>query len=84
MDQALNALRQHDKSAEVADVGDFAFDQVSGAVFLLDRVPGVLHQVLAAQADALALDVDVGDLDFDLIADIQNFGGVVNPAPVKF
>ena len=79
--QALNAVVDADERAERDQLGDLARDD------LLDRVgpgelpPRVFLGRLQRQRDALAVQVDVEHLDLDLLADLDNLGGVVDVLP---
>jgi len=44
-------------------------------------LPWVFHQLLHAKADALRILIDLHDLNLNGLADIQDFGRVVHPAP---
>jgi hypothetical protein len=46
-----------------------------------DQIPRIFLQLLHAQADAVGFLVDLDDLDLDGLADRQDLGGVVDPAP---
>ena len=49
--------------------------------FCLDAVPGIGQLLLEAEADALLLAVDVEHDDVDVLADLEDFGGVADAAP---
>ncbi len=48
---------------------------------VLDRVPGIVEQLLHAERDPLGLLVDLDDLHLHRLADPEDLGGVVHPPP---
>ena len=81
MDQTLDAGLQLDEGAVIGDVGDPAGELGADRVLLLDALPGIGHELLHAQADALGLFVDPDHLNLDGLADRDDLGRVVDPAP---
>ena len=78
--QAFDARLDLDKGAVVGDRHDLALDPGADRVFGRDVLPGVRLELLHAEADALALPVDVEDLDLDFLADRDHLGRVGHPA----
>ena len=81
VDQALDALLDLDEAAIVGDVGDLAEDPSALGIAAGDVDPGVLAHLLEAQGDALAIAVELEDLDHDLVADLHHLGGVLDATP---
>src|SRR5690606_5933177 len=65
--QALDALLDADERAERNQLGDLAGDDLADLVRAGELLPGVFLGGLEGQGDALALHVDVEDLDGDLL-----------------
>src|ERR1700674_5580105 len=81
VDQAFDARLQLDERAVVGDVGDAAGEAGVERVFRLDALPRIVQQLLHAERDAVGLVVDLDDLDLDGLADRQNLGRMIDPAP---
>src|SRR5450631_1380238 len=81
VDQAFDARLQFDEGAVVGDVGDAAGEARIEGILRLDALPGVVQQLLHAERDPVGLVVDLDDLDLDGLADGQDFGRVIDPAP---
>src|SRR5690606_23884750 len=79
--QALDALLDADERAERHQLGDAARDDLPDLVGAGELLPRVLLRRLERQRDPLALHVDVQDLDGDLLADLDDLGGVVDVLP---
>ena len=67
MQQAVDAFFDLDERAVVGDVADLALDHRAGRVLLGHALPGVLLDLLHAEADFLLVLVDLQDLDLDLL-----------------
>ena len=80
VDQALDAGLELDEGAVVGDRHHLALHPASHRVFLGDALPWVVLQLLHAEADALALPVDVEDLDLEFLADLHHLARVGHPA----
>ena len=78
MDQAVNPVVQLEERPEVGELGNLAPDVVADLVKLADHFPGVLVQLLDTKRDSLLLRIDFQHHGLDLIAFLQQFGGVVN------
>ena len=70
VDQALDARLQLDERAVVGDRHHLALHPRAHRILGGDVLPGIRLQLLHAEADALALPVDVEDLDLDFLADL--------------
>ena len=81
VDQALDARLQLDERAVVGDVGHAALEAHADLVFALDSRPRILEQLLHAERNAVRFVIDLDDLDLDRLADRQDFGRMVDPAP---
>ena len=79
--QALDALAQVDESAERDKLGHSALDDSADGVLLDQCAPRILGGLLETQGDALAVEIDVENLDLDLLADLDNLGRMVDVVP---
>src|SRR6056297_392236 len=79
--QALYAILDLHEAAVVGDVRDAAEDARGGRIAPADVLPRVGAQLLDAEGDALTLAVELQDLHIDLVADIDDLGGVLDPLP---
>src|SRR5437867_4004783 len=80
VDQALDPRLELDERAVVRDRDDLALHARAHRVLRGHVLPGVRLQLLQAEADALALPVDVEDLDLDLLPDVHHLGWVRHAA----
>ena len=81
VDEAFEPFADLDERAERHELGDLAVDDVAGSVAARERLPRVLLRRLQRQRDALALEVDVEDLDVDLLADLDDLGRILDVLP---
>src|SRR3981189_2292817 len=81
VDQAFDARLQFDERAVVGDVGDAAGEAGVERILGLDALPRIVEQLLHAERDAVGLVVDLDDLDLHGLADGQDLGRVIDPAP---
>src|SRR6202521_4463435 len=81
VDQAFDARLQFDERAVVGDVGDAAGEARVERILRLDALPRIVQQLLHAERNAVGLVVDLDDLDLDGLADGQDLGRVIDPAP---
>src|SRR5438445_3500328 len=81
VDQAFDARLQLDERAVVGDVGDAAGKARVQRILRLDPLPRIVQQLLHAERNAVGLVVDLDDLDLDRLADGQDLGRVIDPAP---
>ena len=78
--QAVDALFDLDERAVGGQVADRTLDDGSRGVLLLGEIPGVRLGLLHAERDLLLLLVDLEHDDLDLVARLDELGGVVHPA----
>ena len=81
MDEAFDPLLELDEGAVVGDRHDLAADLLASGVGLFRVVPRVFLRLLETQGNSLRLRVVLEDLDLDLVADLEDLGRVVDPAP---
>jgi hypothetical protein len=81
VDEALDAGLELDEGAVVGERHDLAGDLHLHRVALRGGVPRIVDRLLEAERDALRLRVVLEDLDGDLVADVEDLGRVVDPAP---
>ena len=81
MHQALDARLQFHERAVGHQVDHLAFDLGADGVFLLDAVPGIGQLLLEAQADPFLLAVDVQHHHVNVLAHLEDFRRVADPAP---
>ena len=79
VDQPVDAVLDAHEDAEVGDVADLALEHRADRVLLLDEIPGVVLELLHAEADALLLQVDVQDDRLDLLVQLDQLGRVLDP-----
>jgi hypothetical protein len=79
--QALDALRDADERTERDQLGDLARRDLADRVRAGEDLPRVLLRRLQRQRDALAVEVDLEDLDGDLLAHLDDLGGVLDVLP---
>jgi len=79
--EALDPRLQLHEGAVVGDVGHAAGVHRAQRILRGHQIPGILLQLLHAEADAVGLLVDLDDLDLHRLADRHDLGGVVDPAP---
>src|SRR6185437_4388763 len=81
VDQSLDARLQFDERAVVGDVGHAAFETRADREFSFDALPRIVEQLLHAKRDTVRLVIDLDDLHFHRLADIEHFGRMIDPAP---
>ena len=81
VDQSFDARRHADERAERHELRDLPLDDLAGLVPPLELLPGVLLRRLERQRHALALEVDIEDLDLDLLADGDDLAGMIHVLP---
>ncbi len=77
MDQAVDAVFDFDEGAKVGEVADAALDDCSGGITLGEVLPGIVEQLLHAQRDAAVSGIDAEDDGIDLVARLDQLGGVL-------
>ena len=78
VDHPVHAFFDPDEDAVVRDALDLSGDLVAGLVLLGEDRPGIRLELLQAQADALALRVDLENLAFELLADLDQLARVLD------
>ena len=79
--EALDALQDLNEGTKRDDLGRPAVHDVALLVALEDALPRIGLRLLEAQRDPLTIAVDVEHLDLDLLADLEQLGGMVDVAP---
>src|SRR4051812_2112480 len=79
--QTLDAVLHADERTERNQLGDLAGHDLADLVRAGEVAPRVFLRCLERQRDPLAVEVDVEDLDGDLLADLDDLGGVVDVLP---
>src|SRR5215469_3771199 len=77
VNQAVDAVFDFDEGAEVGEVAYAAFDNGSGRVALGEVLPRVFEQLLHAERDAAVTGIDAEDDRLDLVAGLDQLGGVL-------
>ena len=77
VDEAVNAILDFDEGAEVGEVANAAFDHGAGGITLGEVLPRILHQLLHAERNAAVGGVDAEDNRVDLVAGLDQLGGVL-------
>src|ERR1022692_2100737 len=78
VDQSVDSVFDFDEGAEVGQVADFAFHHRAHREFLMQTLPGIRLQLLQAQADAALLRIYVQHYGLNLVANIDQLGGVLH------
>src|SRR4051812_46693224 len=79
--EALDALRDADEGAERHELGDATRHDLPDRMGAGEGLPRVFLRRLERQRHALAVHVDVEDLDGDLLADLDDLARVVDVLP---
>ena len=75
VNQALDVVAELDECTEGNDLGDLAVNDGAHGIGLDELQPGILGGLLQAERDALALQVDIENLNLNLVADFDDLGG---------
>ena len=81
MDEALDAVLDADERAEGDQLGDLAGHNLADGVGAGECLPRIFLGGLERQGDALAIHVDVENLDGDFLANLDDLGRVVDVLP---
>ncbi len=81
VDQAFDARLQFNERTIVGDVGHATGEAAIERILRLDALPRIVEQLLHAERDAVGVVIDLDDLHFHRLADIEHFGRVIDPAP---
>ena len=76
VDQAVDAVGDLDEGAELGEVADLALDDAALGVGVRQLLPGVALGLAQRQADAPLVHVELGDDRLDLVAHLEDLGGV--------
>ncbi len=83
MHHAVDVAGKADEQAELGDVADLAFEHRARGMTLGERVPGILHALLQAEADAALVGIDFQHHHLDLLAggdDLVRMNVLLHPA----
>src|SRR5215472_3946801 len=78
MHQSVHAVFDLDKSSEVGQITHPTLDPGPDLIPLMKRAPGIVLNLLHAEADAAGLRIDCEDFDLDRIAGIHQLARVLN------
>ena len=81
VDEAFDARLQLHERTVVGDVGDGALDLLADRELGADVAPRIALELLHAERDAVGFLVDADDLHLDRLADVEDFGRMVDAAP---
>mmetsp|Transcript_31925 Transcript_31925/g.41069 ORF Transcript_31925/g.41069 Transcript_31925/m.41069 type:complete len:208 (+) Transcript_31925:12-635(+) len=81
VDQAFNTVFELNKRTVIGDVCDLTRHTRADCVLALDIVPRIAFELLHTKADALGLWVDLDDLNFDRVANIDDLAWVIDALP---
>ena len=81
VDETLHAVAEVDEGTEGDELGDGTLDDGADRVLLDEGAPRILGGLLEAEGDALAVEIDVENLNLDLLADLDDLGGMVDMVP---
>ena len=81
VNQALDALLDADERTERNQLGDLARNNLADCVSAGEDAPRIFLSSLQGQGNALAVQVDLENLDGDLVANLDNLGRVVDVLP---
>ena len=78
--EAVHVVFQTNEGTEACELGDLALDELADLIDLVDLLPRIFGELLDADGDALILLVDLEHLRFDLVALLDELGGMVDLA----
>ena len=81
VNQTFNTVFKLYKCAVIGNVGYFAFVNLADFVFAFDIGPGIGFKLFHTQTDALGVFVEFDNLNFNSLADRQNFCRMIDTAP---
>ena len=81
VDEALDAVLDADERAEGDELGDLAGHNLADGVGAGEGLPRIFLGGLEGQRNALAIHVDVENLDGDFLANLDDLGRVVDVLP---
>ena len=68
VDEAVDVVLELDKRSEVCDLCDRSLHKIADLETDIDILPGIILELLGAEADALVDFIDVDDDSFDFVA----------------
>jgi len=77
--QAIDAFFQFDEGTVIGQIANSSFDLGSFRVFLGDFVPWIGLSLFHTQRDFLLVFVDTQNDNFDFVADVDQFAGMIDP-----
>ena len=83
VDEAFDAGGNLEECAVVGHDNHAALDLVANLEVGVESVPGMGHELLDAQSDALLLVIEVEDNDVELLVKLDNFAGMAYAAPAE-
>src|ERR1700687_1094453 len=83
MDQAFNAILNACKRTKGGNLRDDTCDHLPGYIALFHCRPGINLGAFDGERNFLLLFIDAKYLHLDLLADMQNFTGMVHTTPSK-
>ena len=83
MDQTVYAVNDLCKCTERSDGNDRCIDLVANLVVCLELLPRIVFLLLVAQRDAVVFLVQILDVYFDVVANLDNFARVLDPLPSR-
>ena len=81
VNQTLDALFDADERTERNQLGDLTRNDLANSVGASKDAPRIFHGGLQGQGDALAIKINVKDLDGDFVANSDNLGRMINVLP---
>ena len=79
VDKTFNAWFQFNKCTIFGDVGDRTVELGANRIFFGRAVPWIAFQLFHAKRDTLGVLVDLDDLDFQRVADVDHLVRVIDP-----
>src|SRR5487761_2669332 len=79
--QAFDAGLDLDEAAVVGDVADLAEQAAADRIATRDVDPGIVTQLLQAEADAVALAIELEHAHFQFVTDVDHLGGMAHALP---
>ena len=83
VDEAFDALFELDEDAVVDDADDFAFNFAARGIFFRGVHPGIGHQLLQAEGNALLFFVELQNDDVELLLRLYDIRRVLDAAPAE-
>src|SRR5271169_5629803 len=83
MDEPFDALFEFDENAVVHHADNFAFYFAASGIFFRGVDPGIRHQLLQAERNALLFFVELEDNDVELLLGLHDIGRMLDAAPAE-